>query len=638
MARLRKPSCESFHDCDSANEEFAPKSTSSPPHQSVRRSPRKKAAATYKEPIQPEEDFEYGSRSLTPKLPSAKKTNRKQVHLAPFGSTQNAMAALQIQDDQKSRSRRTGPTKLPKVPKLKPSLSKPVPVKPSPAPQLDEPEAESPEDSESDFEESVWCGSDGDSYDSDDELPSPSKFINLPPKALPQKPVQSQGLDLSNTFKALSITESARETQTEGIEERRPSTSSRPTSSSDKENDNQAILHFSPPRLYSPRKQAHPERPTTPPLTSPSKGRLLSPSKRQARLPTPPLRQSIDAFWNAETVNEWNDQYSPRKEWKSPQRSNPFGGQQKSSSPPASPRKAASPTKRSKAEIEAKKGWEARKHQVAEDFLKEVDDNVTGGEVQDLAKDTGGVRFIWSKTLNSTAGRANWKRETIRTKQLDGTTSISHKHHASIELAEKVIDDEERLLNVIAHEFCHLCNFMISGIKDQPHGKQFKDWGRKCTAAFAHRGVEVTTKHSYQIEYKYIWQCSNEDCGAKFQRHSKSIDPKRHRCGSCRSSLAQIKPVPRQGGAGGGGATGYAAYVKQHFATLKAGMPGASQKQVMAALGEKYRGEKANASTIGGNKLAGEERGGKGESQKVQPEEAVDGIARRLDFVNLESD
>ncbi|KAI6887453.1 hypothetical protein KC334_g15428, partial [Hortaea werneckii] len=313
---------------------------------------------------------------------------------------------------------------------------------------------------------------------------------------------------------------------------------------------------------------------------------------------------------------------------------------QKSSSPPASPRKAASPTKRSKAEIEAKKGWEARKDQVAEDFLKEVDEKVTRGKVQSLAKDTGGVRFIWSKTLNSTAGRANWKRETIRSKQLDGTTSISHKHHASIELAEKVIDDEERLLNVIAHEFCHLCNFMVSGIKDQPHGKQFKEWGRKCTAAFAHRGVEVTTKHSYQIEYKYIWQCSNEDCGAKFQRHSKSIDPKRHRCGSCRSSLAQIKPVPRQCGAGGGGATGYAAYVKQHFAAVKAGMPGVSQKQVMAALGEKYRSEKAaaNASTGADNKLTGEDGGGKAESQKVQPEEGVDGIARRLDFVNLDSD
>ena len=35
---------------------------------------------------------------------------------------------------------------------------------------------------------------------------------------------------------------------------------------------------------------------------------------------------------------------------------------------------------------------------------------------------------------------------------------------------------QERLLNVIAHEYCHLANFMISGIKDNPHGKEFKEW------------------------------------------------------------------------------------------------------------------------------------------------------------------
>ena len=35
---------------------------------------------------------------------------------------------------------------------------------------------------------------------------------------------------------------------------------------------------------------------------------------------------------------------------------------------------------------------------------------------------------------------------------------------------------QERLLNVVAHEYCHLANFMISGIKDNPHGKEFKAW------------------------------------------------------------------------------------------------------------------------------------------------------------------
>lgn len=271
---------------------------------------------------------------------------------------------------------------------------------------------------------------------------------------------------------------------------------------------------------------------------------------------------------------------------------------------------------------------------------------MTNGQVQQLAKSTGGVRFIWSKTLNTTAGRANWKRETTKTRQPDGSVTVVHKHHASIELAEKVIDDEERLLNVIAHEFCHLCNFMISGIKDQPHGKQFKDWGRRCTDAFRHRGVEVTTKHSYQIEYKYVWQCSNEECAARFQRHSKSIDPKRHKCGNCRSNLLQIKPVPRQGTAAGGPATGYAAYVKQNFAMVKAGMLGASQKEVMEALGRKYRADKAAGLPVpikGAGALSSEGNEPTASLSEIELSDSreaatdeVEKVARVLKFVTLE--
>lgn len=140
---------------------------------------------------------------------------------------------------------------------------------------------------------------------------------------------------------------------------------------------------------------------------------------------------------------------------------------------------------------------------------------------------------------------------------------------------------------------------MISGVKDQPHGKSFKEWGQKCTAAFGERGIEVTTKHSYEIEYKYVWRCSEEECGMEFKRHSKSIDPQRHRCGGCKGGLVQIRPVPRGGKKVEGKdvpatpGNGYAAYVKANFAGLKKSMAGASHKEVMEALGRKYRAEKA---------------------------------------------
>lgn len=36
-----------------------------------------------------------------------------------------------------------------------------------------------------------------------------------------------------------------------------------------------------------------------------------------------------------------------------------------------------------------------------------------------------------------------------------------------------------------------------------------------------------------------------EGCGAEYGRHSKSIDPRKHRCGRCKGFLRQIQPQPR---------------------------------------------------------------------------------------------
>ena len=132
--------------------------------------------------------------------------------------------------------------------------------------------------------------------------------------------------------------------------------------------------------------------------------------------------------------------------------------------------------KKTTEERATKKAFETRKQQLAEEFLEELDRKITHGQISELAQKTGGVKLIWSKKLNSTAGRANWRREAIIKKFSDGAVDKAFTHYANIELAEKVIDDEDRLINVLAHEFCHLANFMISGVKDNPHGKEFKEW------------------------------------------------------------------------------------------------------------------------------------------------------------------
>ncbi|KAH6873264.1 SprT-like family-domain-containing protein [Alternaria rosae] len=414
--------------------------------------------------------------------------------------------------------------------------------------------------------------------------------------------------------------------------------SSRPTSSAS--NGPLAILRYSPTptKQRSPRKAPPISRPATPPLAPPSPTKLVSPSKKKPVIPKAADldgRPSLDAFWNPAAVNDWTDRHSPAKQLVSPKKQKwrddivkmmegialEDSSDEGYESPIESPKKKPTSRKPAKEKTpetepipnvkqirEQRKAFAERKHAIAEAFLIELDTTISSGRIQELSKSTGGIKLVWSKTLKTTAGRANWRREQIRirTGPLPTDTRVEIRHHCSIELAEKVIDDEERLYNVLAHEFCHLTTFMISEVRNNPHGAEFKSWGRKATVAFASKGVEVTTKHSYQIEYKYVWECVS--CGYEFKRHSKSIDPARHSCGKCKGKLAQTKPTPR--GVGASAAVGkdgkrekseYQVFVKANFARVKKELEaegkGAQMGKVMEAVAKQYRERKGAGSS-----------------------------------------
>lgn len=346
----------------------------------------------------------------------------------------------------------------------------------------------------------------------------------------------------------------------------------------------------------------------------------------------------MDSFWSQDVINDWNDDFSPTKTPKPSSRL--LFTKDKIESPRKSPLKVDRVAKEAK---EAKKAFAQRKHEIAESFLRELDTTITKGEVSSLSASTGGVKIIWSKKLSTTAGRANWKRETIRTNfGADAPPTVMYRHHAAIELAEKVIDDEDRLLNVIAHEFCHLANFMVSGVKTNPHGKEFKAWARKVSTRFGDRGIEVTTKHTYEIDYKYIWECEN--CGLEFKRHSKSIDPARHRCGACKSLLVQTKPVPRGGKDGEKSGLGeYQLFVKENMKVVRRENPGSPQKEIMGLVGKRYQEFKAAKALMVGGGVEKElvavgvaEVVPSKESTPVE-DDAVQGVVRKLDFLDLTS-
>ena len=393
------------------------------------------------------------------------------------------------------------------------------------------------------------------------------------------------------------------------------------------------------------RKEVEIVQPATPPATppqSPSKtklkspSKLLSPSKHKTEAPRSPHRQSMDAFWDHNVINEWHDTVSPKKAPTLSPRKNPlarfnlFASDDIESSsdidssqptmnssqdpfdestdslpsPSESPSKTRSPSKVSalkaeqarireekRAKLAAKKKFDSEKEKMALDLLLALDRHVTDSKISTMSASTGGIQVLWSKTLRSTAGRANWKRTVtkpsgspvkgdLNSQTIERQPGVIVQHFASIELAEKIIDRPERLVNTLAHEFCHLANFMVSGIRDQPHGESFKRWGKKVTSwlhsSAAKRAIgwreewmlaEVTTKHSYVVETKYLWVCSgrpaerqkqtlamrmlnikaeDEDgCGAEYGRHSKSIDIEKQRCGRCKGFLVQVRPTPR---------------------------------------------------------------------------------------------
>ncbi|KAL8784453.1 MAG: hypothetical protein Q9213_003976 [Squamulea squamosa] len=412
-----------------------------------------------------------------------------------------------------------------------------------------------------------------------------------------------------------------------------------------------SVPKFSPPKLKSPSRLPPLNQVATSP-PSPTKFKLSSPTKK-FRMPPSPHRPSIDAFWSQEVINDWNDSHSPRKPTKSPHRRkiNTAGEDHDDYlSPCENGRRSPSknPSKADKQAAEKRKAFNEKKFDLAAAFLKELDQRIVNGRIARLTEPTGGVRLVWSKKLQSTAGRANWKREAIRTKgvEVQGSTT-EYRHHASIELAEKVIENEgtyhsptntieamymltvliDRLINVIAHEYCHLLNFMISNIKDNPHGKEFKVWAKKCSAAFAHRGVNVTTTHVYEISYKYIWACSK--CEIEYKRHSKSIDPARHSCGKCHKKLVQVKPTPRGEGKG---MSEYQKFVKGNFARVKRERPEMGMGEVMAALGREFREGKEKPK---GEVVVLSDDGPKTTERCGDEETGLDSIVRKLDFLEL---
>jgi len=175
----------------------------------------------------------------------------------------------------------------------------------------------------------------------------------------------------------------------------------------------------------------------------------------------------------------------------------------------------------------SKKKFNHERERLSQDLFRAYDQSFCSGRLSSC------TTVEWSKKLRTTAGLTRLRTDRIT----DSRTAI-------IQLSTKVLDDPSRLKNTLVHEMVHAAAFIIDGVAKPPHGDVFWKWANK--AMTRNPDIQVTTTHSYDIEFKYAWACSSENCPTVIKRHSRSLDTKSKVCGRCRGNLIEIE-VPRSG-------------------------------------------------------------------------------------------
>uniref|UniRef100_H2Z9Z2 SprT-like domain-containing protein n=1 Tax=Ciona savignyi TaxID=51511 RepID=H2Z9Z2_CIOSA len=199
------------------------------------------------------------------------------------------------------------------------------------------------------------------------------------------------------------------------------------------------------------------------------------------------------------------------------------------------------------------------------------------------------MEVSWSNRLTKTAGITKCKR-TTRTQTGTEGRCISTHYDASISLSKKVIDSSYRLRDTLIHEMCHAAVWLLNNANES-HGPYWKSWAAR--ARRTHPELpSIDRCHNYDIEYKFIYECSR--CKSTIGRHSKSIDIEKKLCGRCRGKLVLTKPSKTPGKLQNEKPLNpFATFVKENYKLTKLGLQSNlradSHKDVMTALSEKFK-------------------------------------------------
>ncbi|XP_061582204.1 germ cell nuclear acidic protein [Cololabis saira] len=173
------------------------------------------------------------------------------------------------------------------------------------------------------------------------------------------------------------------------------------------------------------------------------------------------------------------------------------------------------------------------------------------------------MSVTWNKKMRKTAGYC-----------VTGQEKGGGMRYARIELSEKVCDSADRLRDTLIHEMCHAATWLINGVRDG-HGNFWKLYARKST--LMHPELPMVTRcHSYDIKYKFQYQCTR--CQNTIGRHSKSLDTQRFSCALCMGRLALLTPSKPRAPAP------FANFVKENYGSARKELAGQSHTEVMRKL------------------------------------------------------
>ncbi|XP_069468447.1 germ cell nuclear acidic protein [Ambystoma mexicanum] len=184
------------------------------------------------------------------------------------------------------------------------------------------------------------------------------------------------------------------------------------------------------------------------------------------------------------------------------------------------------------------------------------------------------MEIIWNKKMRKTAGYCI-------TGQTRGPEA---QRYARIELSEKVCDSADRLRDTLIHEVCHAATWLINAVRDG-HGRFWSCYARKSTVIHPELPM-VTRCHSYEINYKFTYQCTR--CTTTIGRHSKSLDTQRFVCALCQGQLVLLQSARKGGTSSSTKLTPFAKFVKENYGSARKGTTGVSHAEVMRKLSSDF--------------------------------------------------